>query len=874
MENIKEFFISKNWNIVSEIELPPKNEEKYSVDKLNLCKYSGAALQSIGNNLYKHQIEALKQLFDKNNICMTTSTASGKSLVFYLAAIEKLNLNPNARILAIYPLRALCTEQEVRWKKIINESGLDVSIDKIDGGVHITERIKKIKNSRIIIVTPDIIHAWLLSNINDKNILNFFKNLELVIVDEAHVYSGVFGSNSAFLFRRINHVVSKLSGKIPQYISASATMHKPFEHLEKLIGLDFKIIGEEFDTAPRNKTNIILADPPIDKDTISSFSELLKFSSEEINHKFIAFVDSRKQTEYLASISARQTEKDDVDNFDIDGELLDQLKIVPYRSGYEEIDRTIIQTKLSLGELKGVISTSALEMGIDINFLSLGILLGVPSSATSFLQRIGRIGRHSEGVIIIVNNGSFVSEGVFRDPDKLLKMPLRESSLYLENQRIQYIHALCLARDGGEDDIINREISLTSDKFSSEVTFPDNFINLCNSERIGEVSAEFQNMKAQSGNDPNHLYPLRDIEVQYKVEMKRGPNLMRLGSLTFSQLMREAYPGAVYYYKAQSYRVYRVNTFKHLVEVRKEKKYTTKAINLPTLIFPNLSEGNIHSTLKKGNLIILECNLQIRESIIGYKERRGPNEFNIDYPLDANIGSYFDQPRFTRNYFTTGIIINHPSLKNDKVKTNILAEILFEAFLMTIPFERQDVNFGSDKHRTERDFFYEGDKFLSIFDQTYGSLRLTSRLLEEDILNKVFEEALKIISNDNRFELNVETKLAIKEIITCFELESENIIFGENKVNYNKEGLELVILPGSSGLDLKRGNEEFFIDNVVYNSDFEMLVYAGRHLSQQGAKWDTATITVPIKNVIEIPGVTRLGWYDLKSGQISRHSTK
>jgi DEAD/DEAH box helicase domain-containing protein len=864
--DIKSYLVRNNWDLVHETIIPEKVAEYFDYNDLNLSKESLQTLSDFGNGIYKHQKLALKKSLNKENVCLSTSTASGKSLIFFINGIENIVSNPRSKIIAIYPLKALGTEQYKRWKNIFGKAGLDANVGRIDGGIPQNQRVDILNNSDVVIMTPDIIHAWLLSNLSTKSILNFLSNVVNIIIDEAHTYSGVFGSNSAFLFRRLHHIIKKLGGN-PSYISASATIKNPEIHLRYLTGLDFEVINQENDTSPKKENRIILVNPPDKSDILTSFSELMNFIANKTEHQFISFVDSRKQTEYLASITSRQIDREEQEDLDADFDYFEKLKIFPYRSGYEETDRLRIQEKLSTGELKGVISTSALEMGIDIPFLTLGILLGIPNSATSFFQRIGRVGRHSNGEIIIINNGSIISETIFREPKRLLKIPLSESALYLENPRIQYIHTLCLAREGGEADNINNFLGIYSDKFETEVEFPENFLNLCESEKIGEISTEFQTMKAQAGEDPNHTYPLRDIDIQYKVEMRRGPIIRHLGSLTYNQLLREAYPGAVYYYQTQSFRVYRVNVFKHLVEVRNEKKYTTKPVFIPSLIFPNLSEGNIYESVRYGDLIIVECNLQIRDSIIGYKERRGPNELQIDYPLDPKKGSFFNQSRFTRNYFTTGVILNHPALNSDSVKNGLLSEILFEAFLMTIPFERQDVSFGSDKHRKERELFSEGSRFISIFDQTYGSLRLTSRLMDSDIISTVLETALKIAENEKRYELNKQTLEAIREINTSLSNNIQKMVIEED-IPSIPDDFEKILLPGSIGLNQKRQNEEFKVDAVFFSRDMNSLAYRGRHLSQQTIKFADCEITVPIKNIVEVPGESNIGYYNYVTGGI------
>ena len=305
------------------------------------------------------------------------------------------------------------------------------------------------------------------------------------------------------------------------------------------------------------------------------------------------------------------------------------------------------------------------------------------------------------------------------------------------------------------------------------------------------------------------------METQFQVRHKRGPLEEGRGSLSYSQVMREAYPGSVYYYTTRPYRVYRVNVHRRTVEVRNEKKYTTKAQTLPTLVFPNLSAGNVFAGKRFGDLLAIESTLQVREAIIGYKERRRPTELSVAYPLDPTGSIYFDLPRFTRNFFTTGVTFTHPALRRSNVKSDVIAQLLFDVFLMVLPFERRDIHFASDKYRVQRGAVEENARFIAIYDQTYGSLRLSSRILEERIMQEIVNKA-SIITNHYREEGawdNVsETALALDEILSCLDripeavtgdLMPESPDHGDNVVR--------IILPGSKGLNIRSHNEEFFV---------------------------------------------------------------
>ena len=866
---INEYFDSNDWEIVHEKRTPKKHGSFEIYNDLELSKATLNFLKTINENIYLHQKKGIEKFKEGKNVCLSTPTASGKSLVFQACTLEQLDSNPTSKILAIFPLKALGSEQEDRFKKMCSVSGESISVGRIDGGVSMSLRSDILENNNIIIMTPDVVHAWLLNNIGSKRIQKFISNLNLVIIDEAHIYTGVFGSNSAFLFRRLNHLINKLNGKI-KYIAASATIENPAQHLELLTGLKFHVIDSEYDGSPQNEKTILMVPPPITVDLLTSITEFIKFLASETENQFITFVDSRKQTEYIASISKRISESDNDDGLDLNKTYddLEMLDIYPYRSGYEERDRIEIQNHLESGNLKGIISTSALEMGIDIPYLTLGILVGVPRSSTSFYQRIGRVGRSKEGTIIIINNNTVFTRNIFRNPDDLLNMPYSQGALYLENQRIQYIHALCLARQGGENDIINANTNHVDDDFKTEINFPNNFVSICNNERIGEISPELQYMKGQAGEDPHHTYPLRDIDEQFHVEYRRGPERRRLGTLSFSQLMREAYPGAVYYYHTNSYRVYNINRRSKLVEVRKEKKYTTKPTFLPTLIFPNLTEGNIHQAGQFGDLKIIECNLQISESIIGFKERRGPSEIQITYPLSRETGLYYNNTKFTRNYFTTGVIFDHPDLNHKNINTSLVAEIMFEAFLITIPFDRQDVGFGYDKHRKERPFIEKDSRFFSIFDQTYGSLRLTSSLLNQNNLTKIIDKALVLALNEEHFQVNDETIKIIEKIITCLQAKPE--IINTDQSQYDEIDVsEVIIMPKSKGLFINNSNEEFLIRDVFYNPKQSKLMYRGNTLSELENNADSSLVhIIPVSEVLEIPGVSKLGQYNYDTGEI------
>ena len=166
-------------------------------------------------------------------------------------------------------------------------------------------RLNILERSRVVVFTPDIIHAWLFSNLNQPAVINFLRQVRLIVVDEVHAYSGVFGSNAAFLFRRLQHLLDLL-GAHPRYICASATIAQPASICNSLFGLDFELIGPEYDTSPRFPLQVYLAEPPGSDRFLDEVVHLLEYLTHiRRDSRFIAFVDSRKQVELISSILNR-----------------------------------------------------------------------------------------------------------------------------------------------------------------------------------------------------------------------------------------------------------------------------------------------------------------------------------------------------------------------------------------------------------------------------------------------------------------------------------------------------------------------------------------------------------------------------------------
>jgi DEAD/DEAH box helicase domain-containing protein len=799
LETIKTEIQKIGFNTIHHFPIPPREEQTLEVTALNLEKPVIKYLQhKVGGNLWHHQFKSIAEFKEGKNVCIATSTGSGKSLIFYSSGIQILSQDPEAKIIAIYPLKALGSQQDENWVEAINKSGLANKVGRIVGGVSQEERISILKSCSVVIFTPDVIHAFLLGKIGDvkfkNHIRKFLSKVKLIIIDEAHTYSGIFGSNAAYLFRRLNHAINVLSREFPQYLAASATIEEPDKHLNNIVGLNFSVIDN--DTSPKKASDILLIEPTDSGQMLTRITDLVGYFAKKTDYKGITFMDSRKMVEQVAGIVNRVNTKTEDEAEEEELELqfekaINEFQVYPYRAGYEKEDSELIQMKLRDGHLNGIISTSALELGIDIATLDLGILLGIPYSSTSFYQRIGRVGRigcKRDGLIIIINDNSVRSATIFKDPKKLFDIPMAESALYLENINLQYIHALCFAESNGEYD----QLSYLPEDFVTDVSFPKSFLDICNDVRNHNTTREYDEIKNCGGNYPHMAYPLRDLEPQFRVELVFSGLIENKGSLSYSQVMRETYPCAIYYYFGQPLRVTKVDIRNRLITVRREKRYYTKPKQLPPFIYPQLRDEKIFVATMYGELKVVELELLIHEKVIGLREiHGGAKPFDRNYPIDESESRLrYSNPEFSRSYRTTGTLLTHPFFNQPNVRTDLISQILYEIFLLNIPYEPQDVGYGRNKFKKNTLGFDTDSRFVVVYDQAYGSLRLTHRLTEHEQLKKVLDIACDILTRSDYIfsfvdgdEINEETIQAIMVLKQCLDEECMDLnVQGSNRI--------------------------------------------------------------------------------------------
>lgn len=487
-----------------------------------------------GDCLWLHQAEGLGELDSGRNIVVATATASGKTLVFQLWTMTMAGTDPQGTAIVFYPTKALANDQARRWQQGCLAMGLPAeTVGQIDGDVRGQERDRIMNRARIIIATPDVTHAWMLRRTGDPAIRRFLGNLRVIVIDEAHTYESVFGSNSAYLMRRLTAAaIASGAQEGPRYIAATATIQSPDEHLEKLTGEPFSVIGEDRNGSPRFRRD--LYHMPTSTGRVSAEDQLARLVTDIIDNdedaQVIAFHDSRMGVERIVQeIDRRET-------------------VLPYRSGYLAMDRRAIEERLRNNTIRAVIATSALELGIDMPDLNYGIQLNLPPSRKQFHQRLGRVGRSKPGTFVLLarlNQFSNYGETLQDYYDNSVE----PSHLYLDNEYINYQQALCLK---DELERSRRDTRTPPQHTAWPEAFPGALRSahgraprhLLNPALLGDTPPQIANSLRSCGEET------LQIVIREEDEPERS-----IGQIGINQALEEAYPGGVYRHRGNPYKV-------------------------------------------------------------------------------------------------------------------------------------------------------------------------------------------------------------------------------------------------------------------------------------------------------------------------------
>jgi DEAD/DEAH box helicase domain-containing protein len=396
------------------------------------------ALEELGlRGLYRHQAEAFAAAARGEHLVVATGTASGKTLAFNLPVLDALAAEPKLRALYLYPTKALAQDQ-ARALGSFRLPKLRAAI--YDGDTEAERRWQIRKWSNVILTNPDMLHIGVLPHHDRWG--DVLQNLRYVVVDEAHVYRGVFGSHVANVLRRLRRA-AEIYGTEPQFLLASATIANPGELARALLGVEATVI--DADTAPSAARTVAFWNPPLLDEELqlraSPLGEGARLLADLVSRdlRTICFTKSRKAAELIHRFASERVP-----------ELADRLS--PYRAGYTPGQRREIERRLVGGELLGVTATDALELGIDIGLLDCAISVGFPGTVASLRQQWGRAGRRAQGLAVLVASEDALDQFFMREPEALLERRVEAAILDHANPRVLDGHVLSAAFEAPLDE--------------------------------------------------------------------------------------------------------------------------------------------------------------------------------------------------------------------------------------------------------------------------------------------------------------------------------------------------------------------------------------------------------------------------------------
>ncbi len=578
------------------------------------------ALQRVGiERLYTHQVEAITTVRAGHDVLVVTGTASGKSLAYQLPVLEHLCRDPEARALFLFPTKALEQDQLKSLQQLLpREPGIRVEILDGDTPAHRRAKLKE-HPPHILISNPDLLHLSLLPH--HPAWKSFWERLRFVVLDELHTYKGIFGSHIAHVLRRL-HRVTTFYATQPRFVACSATISNPAEFARSLADRAFAVVDE--DGSPAQGKRFVFVNP-----TGSPYGEAtdLLLACIEAGYKTIAFTKARKIAELITMWAHQSAPR-----------LASRLRA--YRAGYRPEERRAIEQGLFQEQLAGVVSTSALELGIDVGGLDACLLVGYPGSIASTWQRGGRVGRAGqEALIVLIALPDALDQYFMRHPEDFFVRRPEAAVIDPNNRRIVLDHLVAAA---AELPLRPADAAIYGD------TLP---------RRIQDLQADHRVVQSADGSEwyARRRNPARDISIRSVGESFPilNPSGKTIGSVDGFRAIHECHPGAVYLHQGQQFEVTNLDLEQRKVYARPvEVDYYTQTSGEKETEILHCEEAR-----DVGKTVARLGRLKVTERIVGYEKRRIFGQDRIgSYPLDLpphtfeTQGLWFEVPEALRDY--------------------------------------------------------------------------------------------------------------------------------------------------------------------------------------------------------------------------------
>ncbi|KAK5726498.1 ATP-dependent 3'-5' DNA helicase [Elasticomyces elasticus] len=588
-------------------------------------------------SLYSHQAEAINALHEGHNVIVSTSTSSGKSLIYQIPVLHALESDIHTRAMYIFPTKALAQDQRRSLKDLLSYlPGLEgVVCDTFDGDTPMADRNQVRDEARIIFTNPDMLHLTILPQ--EEKWRHFLQNLRYVVMDELHVYNGLFGAHVALIMRRLRRICAAVGNRKVQFISCSATVANPEEHMRTIFGIeDVKLI--DFDGSPSGRKEFLCWNTPFkDPEDPSSgrgdtFAETARLFCQLILRgvRVIAFCRVRKQCEILTT--AVKTELNSLER----GEVM--ARVMAYRGGYTPQDRRRIEKEMFDGKLVGIIGTNALELGVDIGSLDAVITVGFPYTISNLRQQSGRAGRRNKDSLSVLIGDCFPTDQYYmQNPDEIFTKPNCELQVDLTNLLVLEGHIQCAAY----------EMPIRSDEDSAY--FGKQLPELCES-RMRKDDLGFFHTAERFLPFPSRTVAIRDTEDDHFaiIDATNGRNVV-LEELEASRAFFTIYEGGIFLHQGLTYLVKEMSTERMIARVELVKVDWTTQQRDYTDIDPVETEAirRIPGSLSRAFF----GTIKVLQNVFGFfkvdKKRRILDAVQVDNPpiIIFSKGMWLDVPK-------------------------------------------------------------------------------------------------------------------------------------------------------------------------------------------------------------------------------------
>jgi len=578
--------------------------------------------------LYTHQAEAVNKARRGRNVMVSTSSASGKTLCYNLAVLQAILTERGSCAIYLFPTKALAQDQLRGLRELFCPCLKIEEFATFDGDTPQAERAEIRKHASIVLTNPDMLHIGILPN--HQSWSRLLRHLRYVVIDEAHIYRGVFGSHVAGVLRRLRRLC-QLHGSTPKFICCSATIANPGEHAERLVGLPFEVVNN--DGSPHGGKDFAFWNPPIIDQTKgvrrSPNSEATNLFTELVSQgiRSLTFARTRRLTELIYAYSRQRL-----------AEVSPALakKIKAYRAGYLPQERRQIEQELFSGQLLGVVATTALELGIDIGDLEATVLTGYPGSIASTWQQAGRSGRGREkSLSFLIGLDNPLDQYFMHHPESFFQKSFENALINPDNPYILKAHLLCAAW----------EWPLNSD--DEQI-----FGAACRQEQAElEGQGLLKERKGKWYLSPRIAYPAQNINIR----SSSGQNLAIIDSATGSLLETievsvaffQVHPGAIYLHQGEPYLVTELDLASRTAYASPTNvSYYTQAKDITDLHIVKVIR---HKSF--GQVRVYLGEVEVTTTVVGFKKKAqfteeviGEEPLNLPPQHFSTIALWFDLP--------------------------------------------------------------------------------------------------------------------------------------------------------------------------------------------------------------------------------------